>query len=404
MRAVRSWCTSTAAHSWSVLAQCRCSTAPPWPGAATWWSSPSTTGSACSATCAGSTSAGTPSSTGNEGLLDQLAALRWVKEEIAAFGGDPNNVTVFGQSAGAGSIYAMLSMPQTRGLFHKAILQSGTGLFHTPSAANRVCEDILRHVGLASHEAQHLRDLPATELLDVQTRATPRSGGIAYRPVADGKDVPADPLAAIAAGSAGGIPLLVGTNLEEQRFFSRLDPEAERLTDDGLLTRLTDPRANAQAADNAQFDPAEAVAVYRQARAARGEDVTAPALWVAMLSDRRFRVPTMQLAKLQSAHCAGTYAYLFTSVARLERKARRWTRGRSAAGVRDPGRGRRIRRVRGRRDASWGAPGVDAGRLGRLRPYRQPSDAGLARLGAVHRRSPHHDVTRHNDRLGGCTE
>jgi para-nitrobenzyl esterase len=251
-------------------------------------------------------------STGNEGLLDQLAALRWVKEQIAAFGGDPDNVTVFGQSAGSSSIYAMLSMPRARGLFHKAILQSGMMQVQVPAVANRVMEAILDHIGLEPHEAGRLRDLTAAELLDIQTRATPRAGGSAYRPVADGIDVPIDPYAAIAAGSATGIPLLVGTNLEEWKFFIRLDPEAERLTDDGLLTRLADPRTNAQAADNAQFDPAEAVTMHRQARAARGESTTAWDLWVAIMSDRRFRVPSMRLAERHSTLTPETYAYLFT--------------------------------------------------------------------------------------------
>ena len=86
-------------------------------------------------------------STGNAGLLDQIAALEWVKAEIAAFGGDPENVTVAGQSAGARSIAMMLAMPRTRGLFHKAVLQSGPALTLTPARASRVTESILADLG-----------------------------------------------------------------------------------------------------------------------------------------------------------------------------------------------------------------------------------------------------------------
>jgi para-nitrobenzyl esterase len=158
-------------------------------------------------------------STGNEGLLDQMAALRWVKNQIAAFGGDPNNVTVFGQSAGALSIFAMLSMPQARGLFHKAILHSFPSFLHTPPTANHVTQAILNETGLGARDAGRLREMPAGELLDVQARATPRSRGGSYRPVVDGTEIPRDPLVAIADGSSADIPLLVGTNLEEHKRF-----------------------------------------------------------------------------------------------------------------------------------------------------------------------------------------
>jgi len=251
-------------------------------------------------------------STGNAGLLDQIAALEWVKREIAAFGGDPENVTVDGQSAGARSIAMMLAMPRTGGLIHKAVLQSGPALSLTPDSANRVMESILADLGLAPSEAGRLRDLPAEQLLEIQTRVTPRAGGVFYGPIADGVEVPADPEAAIAAGSAAGIPLLTGTTLEEQRFFMRLDPDAEHLSDDGLLARLGSSAMNAQTWDNARRDPADVIATYREVRAARGESTAARDLWVAIMSDRRFRVPSMRLAELQGAHTPQVYAYLFT--------------------------------------------------------------------------------------------
>jgi para-nitrobenzyl esterase len=250
-------------------------------------------------------------STGSEGLLDQLAAISWVKDEIAAFGGDPANVTVFGSSAGALSIGLMLAMPRARGLFQKAIMQSAPA-FSNSWGTPQVMEAILADLALAPSEAGRLRDLPAAQLLDIQTRITPRSAGVAYGPVADGTDIPSDTDAAIAGGSAAGIPLLVGTNLEEYKFFRRMDRAVESLTDESLLARLADPRTTAEARDHASVDPAEAVALYRRERASRGESTVAPDLWFAIMTDRHFRVPSMRIAELHAAHTPATYTYLFT--------------------------------------------------------------------------------------------
>jgi carboxylesterase type B len=93
--------------------------------------------------------------------------------------------------------------------------------------------------------------LSAAQLLDVQARVTTRSAGVAYGPVADGTDVPSDAEAVIAGGSAAGIPLLVGMNLEEYKFFRRMDGAVETLTDETLLARLADPRTTAEARDKA---------------------------------------------------------------------------------------------------------------------------------------------------------
>jgi para-nitrobenzyl esterase len=206
----------------------------------------------------------------------------------------------------------MLAIPLARGLFQRAIMQSGPALFNTPEDAARVMEAILADLRLAPSGARRLQDLPAAQLLDIQTRVTPRSAGTAYGPVPDGADIPADPEAAIAGGSAAGIPLLVGTNLEEAKFHRRMDSGVEHLTDETLLARLADPRATAYARDNATVHPADAVALYRRERASRGESTVAPELWFAMMADRRYRVPCMRLAELHAAHTPATYAYLFT--------------------------------------------------------------------------------------------
>ena len=153
---------------------------------------------------------------GTEGILDQIAALEWVRDEIGGLGGDPQNVTVFGQSAGAGSAAFLTIMPRARGLVHKVIQQSGgLALQQTPESGDRVMRCLLEGAGLSPSEAGKLRAMSAAALLDLQQRITPRTSGNLYRPVADGDLLPADPFTAVAAGASYGIPLLCGTNLDE---------------------------------------------------------------------------------------------------------------------------------------------------------------------------------------------
>jgi para-nitrobenzyl esterase len=244
-------------------------------------------------------------STGNEGLLDQMAALEWVRDEIGGFGGDARNVTVFGQSAGAISAAMLTIMPRARGLVHKVIQQSGGVLVrHTPEAADTVMHRLLAEAGLTPAQASQLRDMPATTLLDLQQRVTPRTGGVFYQPVADGELIPADPFAAVAAGASRGIPLLCGTNLDETKFHRAIDPAVDTLDEEGLLARCRTILSGAGQAECA-------IETYRTARQARGEDTSPPELWFAIANDHRYRAPLMRQAELHAAHTPQTYAYLF---------------------------------------------------------------------------------------------
>ncbi len=159
---------------------------------------------------------------GNNGLRDQMAALRWVRENARAFGGDPDAITVMGQSAGAISIAAMLAGPAPERLFRRAILQSGTGyLVQTRRHAERLAGEVLRTAGARS--ADDLRAMPADRLLDVQRRVLARrpiSRSLTFGPHVDGDLVPAPVLDRMAAGSARRVDLLVGTNADEAGFFA----------------------------------------------------------------------------------------------------------------------------------------------------------------------------------------
>ena len=179
--------------------------------------------------------------TGNEAMLDQVAALEWVRDEIAAFGGDPGNVTVFGESAGSVNIACLLTMPRARGLFHRAVLQSGSlNLTRPPSTALGVTRQILAEVGLSPADARRLRDVPAKDLMAAANAVAGRSVIPPFSPVADGELIPARPFAAIAEGSARGVPLIVGTNLEEMKLYRFLDPSLEQMDEAALAPALCD--------------------------------------------------------------------------------------------------------------------------------------------------------------------
>jgi para-nitrobenzyl esterase len=156
------------------------------------------------------------------GHLDCIAALQWVRDNIAAFGGDPNNVTVFGQSGGAAKISTMMAMPAAKGLFHRAIVQSGSWLkaIDRETASTNALK-ILRELKIDPGDLEALQQLPAERLL-AAANATVGPGLTAFGPVVDGQHLPRHPWSPDAPALFADIPMLIGTNTHETTLFSFL--------------------------------------------------------------------------------------------------------------------------------------------------------------------------------------
>jgi para-nitrobenzyl esterase len=239
----------------------------------------------------------------NLGQLDQIAALRWVAHNIAAFGGDPASVTIFGESAGSVAVCALLTMPAARGLFVRAIGQSGTAnrIGNTDTGAS-TCHALLGALGLARSDAEQLRSLPADLILDAQNRIAPTAG--VFGPIVDGRVIPERPLTSVRAGEAKHIPLLIGTNRDEAKFF--LGRERAPI-DAATLERRVQALLPRTAAGRVQT----VIDTYRASRVEHALPSSNVDILDAVSTASTFGVPTARLAQAQANHQPDTYVYLF---------------------------------------------------------------------------------------------
>ncbi|WP_182359915.1 carboxylesterase/lipase family protein [Tomitella gaofuii] len=253
----------------------------------------------------------------NVGLRDQIAVLEWVRDNISAFGGDPDNVTLFGESSGGGAVTTLMTVPRAAGLFHRAIAQSSpaTSVYGMQRAAS-VAGRLLRILDVPADRADALRTMPATALAAASGRLSAEVSGsdpgtLAMAPVVDGDLVPRYPVAAFQKGVAHRVPLIIGTNRDEASIFRLLRMQMMPVTPQSVYQML----AGVLAA-NPDVAPERVAAImsgYRELPRTRGA--------VAVSQDAAFRMPAVWIAEAHSRH-APTWLYRFDHASPMLRAAR----------------------------------------------------------------------------------
>jgi para-nitrobenzyl esterase len=235
------------------------------------------------------------SSSNLAGMLDIVQALNWVKDNIAQFGGDPHNVTIFGQSGGGGKVCALTAMPAAQGLFHKAIVESGAAVRLASIAdATATRDKVLKLLNLKTVDVDALRSLSMEEL----NAANGKAGLLAFGPAVDGIILPTNPFDPVASPLSARVPIMVGSTKDEATNVFLTDPTWQTMTDADLLKRVSATIGP----DNA----AEAIAMYR---AAAPNDKPMH-LWTSIVTDQMFTHNSVVLAERKAEqHGAPVYMY-----------------------------------------------------------------------------------------------
>ncbi len=241
---------------------------------------------------------------GNAGMLDIVAALRWVRDNADAIGGDAGNVTIFGQSGGGSKVAVCMAMPEAKGLFHKAIMQSSSSHLRLATAENgkRAAARLLARLGLDGTQIDKLQQVSADELLAAHAGAVKDAGGNdSFRPVVDGTVIPHHPFDLDAPDLASDIPLLIGSCETEKSFYDiTADPATLPLDDAGLCREV----ARFVGIDEAKAK--DLVAGYRESRTdASGRD-----LFNVIASDHQYRRNAIEAAERKSKQ-GGAPAWLY---------------------------------------------------------------------------------------------
>ncbi len=232
---------------------------------------------------------------GNAGTLDMVAALQWVRDNISAFGGDPGNVTIFGESGGGGKVSTLMAMPAARGLFHRAIVQSGAAVrLRTTERAAKLTDAVMRELGLGRGAVAELQAVPMRRLMaaiePAQKAIGPSQWPLVDRypfgPVVDGDVVPRHPFDPDASPVSADIPLIIGDTTHEATTFHAND---DRI----WFGTLTEDELRARVAALAGGHTDRVIALYRQLY----PDGTPTQRLIAMLTDGNFRIRSLRAAE-----------------------------------------------------------------------------------------------------------
>lgn len=243
---------------------------------------------------------------GCAGMLDIQAALQWVNDNIADFGGDPHNIMIFGESGGGFKTTTLTAMPGAHGLFQKASVESGSALDLTPKdRATETARNALQRFGLTDKNARDIVNMPVANVLDVISVAPPGANGappraLSFSPIVDGHYIPANPYDPVAPSFSKDVPMIVGTNKDEALLFLRGNKAAFTLDDAGLRQRL----------QGMFHDKADQVLqVYRQSR----PNASPTDLLVAIQTAQMFRANAIKMAERKAAqNGAPVYMYRMT--------------------------------------------------------------------------------------------
>lgn len=246
----------------------------------------------------------------NAGMLDLVAVLEWVRTNIARFGGDPGNVTIFGQSGGGGKVAALLAMPSAKGVFHRAIIESGPFVrVLSPEYSQQVAENTLTELGLSKSQLRELQKVPVDKLSAAATNAlrkTARPRGVrrdtfgetGWGPTVDGHSLPVHPFDPSAPAISADVPLITGTNLHES--VNGLDhPNANAMTTEEMI----------QEVHNLYGEDADAIiAAYRQ-----DYPGSSPFALYAVIATAKWRIPAIMQAERKAAlGAAPAYSYIYS--------------------------------------------------------------------------------------------